>query len=662
VIGSVIDKYEVLQKLGEGATATVYRGRHISIGRDVAIKVLHPHLSASTRYRERFNREARAVGRLAHENIVSILDYSGQTADDCYIVTELVDGSTLLALLEENGPFPSEIVAMLGIELCAALSFAHASGIIHRDLKPENVMLRRDGRVKLMDFGVARVLDDTQITLDGSLLGSPAYMSPQQALDEKLDGRSDLFSLGTVLFHAVTGRVPFAGNNASVILRNIIDGVRAEVLEVNPAVAPGLAAVIDRLLQPRPEDRYPTAEAAATALQAVLAEAGVPPEHPTINLRSWLQTPQGTTATLDTHLRGWLLGQGKTRLSGGDTVGALQLFNRLLAIDPDNAEVLGLIQALHGPPRSAPRPSWIATAAAAVLLLFGVGAWQFYPRDGAPSDPDGEAGAGAPRTGPTAAGEKEPAGEGASVAASGSLPSIGGESLPESVDDGGGGMGDAAEGPGVVSTGDTPAPSGARPRARFRLATTEATGTGGPESSAASTASITSTAPTASSPVASTPGTLTLELRRPAEVWLDGKKLGSFRSGARETWIGTRDRPIELSPGTHTLKLTNPGAIDFVEEFSISAGEARVVRAELAEKPTPFVINSRVPRDCELTVGTTPYGPISGFKGVLQITSPDPSARAVFVCPGKGRFEFPLPPTRAGTETPLPTAVPAGML
>ncbi|MBM4393888.1 MAG: serine/threonine protein kinase, partial [Deltaproteobacteria bacterium] len=340
MIGSVIDKYEVLQKLGEGATATVYRGRHLSIGRDVAIKVLHPHLSASTRYRERFNREARAVGRLSHENIVSILDYSGQTAEDCYIVTELVDGATLQALLEEHGRIPSELACLIGIELCHALAFAHAASVIHRDIKPENVMIRRDGRVKLMDFGVARVLDEGQITLDGSLLGSPAYMSPQQALDEKLDGRSDLFSLGTVLFYAVTGTVPFSGSNASVILRNIIDGQRLEVLAINPSVAPALANLIDRLLQPRPDDRYASAQDTAQALDAVLAESSIAHDHPTVNLRSWLVAPRDTEAALDTHLRAHLLGCGKERLAANDAVGALQLFNRLLAIDEDNAEVL----------------------------------------------------------------------------------------------------------------------------------------------------------------------------------------------------------------------------------------------------------------------------------------------------------------------------------
>lgn len=285
---SVNDKYKVLEKLGEGATATVYRGQHLAIGKDVAIKVLHPHLSSSSRYRERFNREARACGRLSHENIVSILDYSGQNAEDCYIVTELVVGATLLELIELHGKLPSEIVLLIGIELAKACAFAHRAGIIHRDIKPENVMIRRDGVIKLMDFGVARVADEGQITLDGSLLGSPAYMSPQQAVDDQLDGRSDLFSLGTVLFHAVTGHIPFAGTNASIILRNIIDGQRAEVLELSPEAAPALASVIDRLLQTRAEDRHADADAAAEALRAALDESGIPAGHPSSTcVRGW---------------------------------------------------------------------------------------------------------------------------------------------------------------------------------------------------------------------------------------------------------------------------------------------------------------------------------------------------------------------------------------
>ncbi len=241
MIGSTIDKYEVLQKVGEGGMATVYLGRHTTLKRMVAVKVLHPHLSASTRNRQRFAREARAIEHLDHENILQIFDYSGSDAEDCFIVTEFVSGQTLAALLQDRGMIPSELAAIIGVHLCQALAYAHRSGIVHRDLKPENVMLRDDGVVKLMDFGIARFLDESTVTMTGALIGSPAYMSPEQALERKVDSRSDLFSLGSLLFHLVTGRLPFPGTNPSIILRNIIEGKRPEVLELQPGVSPQVA-------------------------------------------------------------------------------------------------------------------------------------------------------------------------------------------------------------------------------------------------------------------------------------------------------------------------------------------------------------------------------------------------------------------------------------
>ena len=208
MIGNVVEKYEVIQKIGEGGMATVYRGRHTTLGREVAIKVLHPHLSASERNRMRFAREARAIEHLEHDNILRIFDYSGSDTERCYIVTEFVDGITLQDLLNERARFPSEVTAQVGIKLAKALSYAHGLGIIHRDLKLENVMLKRDGELKLMDFGIARFLDEVNLTVTGALIGSPAYMSPEQAMERVLDHRSDLFSLGTLLFHLTTGQLP----------------------------------------------------------------------------------------------------------------------------------------------------------------------------------------------------------------------------------------------------------------------------------------------------------------------------------------------------------------------------------------------------------------------------------------------------------------------
>ncbi|MSQ00679.1 MAG: serine/threonine protein kinase [Myxococcales bacterium] len=614
--GSVIDKYEVLQKLGEGATATVYRGRHVSIGKDVAIKVLHPHLSASTRYRERFNREARAVGRLSHENIVSIIDYSGQNADECYIVTELVDGYTLLKLIEDGGALPSEFVAALGIELAGALSFAHAAGVIHRDIKPENVMVRRDGVVKLMDFGVARVMDEGQITLDGSLLGSPAYMSPQQAMDETLDGRSDLFSLGTVLFHCVTATVPFSGTNASIILRNIIDNQRAEVLELRPQAAPALAAVIDHLLQTRAEDRYPDAAAVVTALTNVLVESGLTPNHPRINLRAWLVNPKEVESELEAHLRTDLLFRGKARLEGGDTVGALQLFNRLLAIDEDHAEVLALIQALHAPARRRPRVGVVGLLSGLALLAAGLLIWGVYPRDSqgtaaapplvavTPSPPVMSAVQASPPAAPAETDRPAP------------------PKAPVSV-------------PGLTPRGPT---DRVAPRSLPGLAAT----------------------PTPIAQPASVILAWTNAGGKSVDVYVDGSPSGAFRKGPAAEWIGTEKNPISVTAGRHRLELRNDAAEPFVEEFTVAAGEVRRIAVEMVVRSATCIVNTRLPSTCSLTVGGTPYGTIAKIN--RQFTCPaDASTEASFDCGPDRTFTVTIKPQGAGKETMVPELLPDGM-
>ncbi len=614
MIESVSDKYKVLEKLGEGATATVYRGQHLAIGKDVAIKVLHPHLSSSSRYRERFNREARACGRLSHQNIVSILDYSGQNAEDCYIVTELVVGATLLQLIEEHEKIPSEIVLLVGIELANALAFAHAAGIIHRDLKPENVMVRRDGVIKLMDFGVARVADEGQITLDGSLLGSPAYMSPQQAVDDPLDGRSDLFSLGTVLFHAVTGHIPFAGSNASIILRNIIDGQRAEVLELNPEAAPELAAVVDMLLQTRAEDRYADADKAADALRSALEESAVPLDDPRINIRSWLVNPREVEDALQAHLQTTLLARGKARLANGDTVGALQLFNRLLALDENQAEVMELIQALHTPNSRRPRVGLAGAVGAATLLVVALLAWTFFPR--APTTP-----AARPASPPPADHADDGGAPPGTPPLKSPAPSVEVQALSGA----------------TLATPRQAPPRGEPPRRHQ------------PAPSAAPP------------PPPAGPGRVLLDLTSYAEVWVDGTPRGAFLSGSADTWIGTAKNPIELTPGTHRLELRNEGAEPWSEEITIAANETRRVSPRFRRLPTTYTVNPRMPSDCRLTVGDTPYGALDAFG--REFTKPaDEGTSIVFDCGARGRFPYTLPPTRAGESRLIPQELPPGLV
>ena len=607
MIGSIIDKYEVLQKLGEGATATVYRGRHLTIGKDVAIKVLHPHLSASSRYRERFNREARAVGRLTHQNIVSILDYSGQAGDDCYIVTELVDGVTVLEMLQKHGRLPSEIAALIGADLAAALAFAHKEGIIHRDIKPENVMIRRDGRVKLMDFGVARVLDEASMTTDGSLLGSPAYMSPQQAMDEKLDGRTDLFSLGTVLFHAVTGHVPFSGTNASVILKNIIEANRPEVLELAPDASPGVTAVIDRLLQPRIDDRIATAEIAHDMLVAGLAEMRIPSDHPSVNLRAWVVNPQACGEALQAHLRTTLLDVGKERLAAGDHLGALQLFNRLLAMDDENPEVIALIQSLHQGPDSRRRPRWLAFVLAAGVLLAGIAAaWWTFQRTEAPI-----------LVAPTNAGSA---------------------ALPAQVD---------PPSPGTTRGPATPAPG-----------SDDAPASAAPEQPKSPVLRLVRPPPAASTDTVQAGegnGLLVIKVDTWAEAWLDGHPLGRI---GRTRMTASTQSPWEATAGRHELLVKNDFSVDYTLPIDIIPGQVNEVTVLLTKLPVAILVNPLMPGDCTLTIGKVSFGALNQHGYTANLTEPSASEEVTLACPGHPPYAQRLGKTTPGSSLTIPKTMP----
>ncbi|HEX2027663.1 MAG TPA: protein kinase [Nitriliruptorales bacterium] len=259
-VGRVVaDRFELRARLGRGGMAQVFRALDRTLHREVAVKVLDPGLAQQAGVVERFRREARAAARLNHPNVVQVFD-TGSDGELHYIVMELIDGPSLADVIGEVGALDPDRAAEIGEAVCRALAAAHQQGLIHRDVKPANVMLTDDGRVKVADFGIARVAEATQ-ELTQTALGSVPYVAPEQALGRPVDERTDLYSLGCLLYEALTGRLPFTAEVPVGIVHQHLHRRPEPPSSVNPAVPEALDAVVLHAMEKDPEERYPTADA-----------------------------------------------------------------------------------------------------------------------------------------------------------------------------------------------------------------------------------------------------------------------------------------------------------------------------------------------------------------------------------------------------------------
>jgi len=287
------DRYELVDRIGSGGMADVWRARDQSLGRDVAVKLLHRHLAEDDSILARFRSEAQSAARLTHPGIVAIFD-TVTTEDTDAIVMEMVEGEDLRSILDARGTLAIEDAVEVTMQLAHALGHAHQNGIIHRDIKPANIIVRPDRRVKLSDFGIAKALGDTTLTDSGSLVGTVKYLAPEQIEGRPLDGRADLYSLSIVLFEMICGQVPFPSTDL-VSAMDRINRVAPRARTIRPDIPEDLDDFLARSLSRDPADRPADAKTYAASLAAAMRRTAVVDPTPVLAARPAAQIPQPQT-------------------------------------------------------------------------------------------------------------------------------------------------------------------------------------------------------------------------------------------------------------------------------------------------------------------------------------------------------------------------------
>jgi hypothetical protein len=320
--------------------AAVYAAVDTRTGRPVALKRILPEVAEDPEFRSRFVHEVRLHSQLKHPNVLELLEF-GEGAE-LFLSMELIDGGTLRTVLDNLGRLPPELALFVAAETLKGLGCAHEQGIVHRDVKPQNVMVTRAGAVKVADFGISKTSQMTRLTQTGSVIGTPAYMSPEQATANRLDARSDLFSVGVLLHEALTGSNPFLTDNPATTLRRIVDEEPPSLFLRDPSIPAGVEAFCEKLLRKRPDARFPGAAAATRAAEAELAALGAADAG--ARFRAFVSGPGPWLAARSSRLAAEALARARDLAASGAASPEVLLWAAVLAVshDPKGADARAL--------------------------------------------------------------------------------------------------------------------------------------------------------------------------------------------------------------------------------------------------------------------------------------------------------------------------------
>lgn len=553
------DRYELQDRLGAGGMAKVFRAFDHALGRTVAVKMLHDDLVSNEELRQRFLREARVFARLRHPHIIEIHDVvHGEKS--AAMVMEFIDGTDLSHLAKRQPLRVPELAVAVLRPVMDALSHAHAEGVIHRDVKPANIMLSRDGRVKLGDFGIAKVLEETHLTHTGEFLGTPAYIAPEQARGETITAAVDQYALGVVLYELLAGRPPYTGPTPLAVLSQILIGKFPDIRELNEAVDERLAAVVHRTLNADPAARFADVSALMAALDALVPPISGTRERQIV--AGLVSDPASTVASVARAVAEECLTTARRALAQGDVSQARTLARQALSRTPDNAEAKEMLdtlrqsvgqivalpsaspanttEALAAPrPASAPSRFKLGLGSAGVALLTAAGLSTLFREPPPRAEPPVVTAAAEPTL-------RAPLATEPPRAAPSSMP----PAAPESA---------------APATAERPPPRTNDPPPREKplpvrpAAAAEAPATAAPAS------------------VAPRVGHLRLVTQPWADVEIDGQHVG------RTPYMPD----AELSAGPHRLVLRNPGLPEHAETIRIEAGQTLQRRVNLMPGTSP---------------------------------------------------------------------------